>query len=82
MKNGTIEFRTANVNWGKDGYKAIGYKETCDLFLVYCPETNRVYKIKTDECPNYNGRLRIDNTKSNRTIDIKWAKDYELHALV
>jgi PD-(D/E)XK endonuclease len=51
-----------------------------DLFLVYCPETDRVYAVGVDEVGSGYGFLRVAPTANGQSKRIRWAADYELPA--
>jgi PD-(D/E)XK endonuclease len=37
-----------------------------DLFLIYCPDTGRVYALDVGEAASSNGRLRVDPTANGQ----------------
>lgn len=74
--DGGIIFQTASVN-GFTGVRRT-YAGQIDLFLVYSPDLNKVYRIPVEECGAYNFKLRTEPTKGGPSSTVKWAKDYEL----
>jgi PD-(D/E)XK endonuclease len=54
------------------------YVGQIDLFLVYSPDMDKVYRIPIEECGASNFTLRTDLPKGGPTSTIKWAKDYEM----
>lgn len=61
--------------------KKIHYSpEEIDKFIVYCPDTNKLYDIPNDLWKLSALSLRIDNTipKNNQIKRINYAKDFEL----
>jgi hypothetical protein len=50
------------------------------LFLVYCPQADRVYALSPDEVASPSGSLRIDPTGNGQMKGIRWAADHELPA--
>jgi PD-(D/E)XK endonuclease len=55
-----------------------GYTGEVEPFLVYCPETNGIYAVPTDEAPSGDGSLRTEPTRNGQVDRIRWARDYEL----
>jgi hypothetical protein len=56
------------------------YRGDADLFLVYCPETDRVYALDVREAAASQAVLRVDPTANNQVRGIRWAAEYELPA--
>jgi hypothetical protein len=80
IRNGVVVFNGYSVRW--DGKAAAGYIDKADVFLVYCPENDRVYRVPVVEAGK--GRavsLRIDPTRNQQSRGIRWAKDFELSPL-
>src|SRR5688572_12771261 len=50
------------------------------LFLVYCPETDRVYAVDIEEAASGIGALRVAPTANCQTKGVRWAADHELPA--
>lgn len=77
LRNGAVEFCpfSSQQHRGK-GVK--GYKGQCDYFAAYCPDTEKVYFIKVDDCCDKGVKLRIDAAKNNQKINVRFAKDYIL----
>lgn len=75
LKNGAVSFQTCSVN-GFTG-KTKSYHGQCDEFMVWCPETRKVYRISVAECGVKMTTLRVDNPKGAVINTIRWAKDYE-----
>lgn len=61
-----------NRNVGKRDYKG-----EIDWFVVYCAETDQVYRVSVDECGTSSISLRLHDAKADQPT-IKWAKDYIL----
>jgi PD-(D/E)XK endonuclease len=51
-----------------------------DLFLIYCPETDRVYALDVGEAAAGHGVLRVSPTANGQAKGIRWAADHELPA--
>lgn len=77
-KNGCVVFSIASVN-GFNGKKT-NYVGTIDLFIVYCPQLDSIYKIPIQEAPTKSSMvLRVDAPKLNtNTKSIKWASKYKI----
>lgn len=52
-----------------------GHKNTLDLLAIYCPDTDKVYYVRSAEV-NKSLVLRVGEA-GKRSDSIKWAKDYE-----
>jgi PD-(D/E)XK endonuclease len=74
--NGGVIFKTASVN-GFTGVQTT-YVGQIDLFLVYSPDLDKVYRIPIEACGASNFTLRTDPPKGGPMNTIKWAKDYEM----
>jgi hypothetical protein len=62
------------------GWFASDYEGEADLFLIYCPELERIYAVPVDEAPASHGYLRVDPTRNGQEEGIRWARDFELPA--
>jgi PD-(D/E)XK nuclease superfamily protein len=56
------------------------YDGEADLFVVYCPDTERVYAVTVDEAASSEGKLRVAPTANGQAKGIRWAADHELPA--
>jgi PD-(D/E)XK endonuclease len=56
------------------------YQGEIELFLVYRPETDRVYALDVEEAASGHATLRVDPTSNGQAKGIRWAADYELPA--
>jgi hypothetical protein len=81
LRQGVILFNTVStrVNTVRT-YIAPYDAEQIDLFLIYCPETERVYALDVGEAASSNGRLRVDPAVNGQAKGIRWAADHELPA--
>ncbi len=78
IRNGCVNFRTYSVTTKngeplKSGYTA----DEVDLFMVYCPETDKIYAVKQTEVPNDICLLRLEEPKNNQKWNVKMASDFE-----
>lgn len=54
------------------------YDGQADIFLVYCPKTDKVYWLPVEGL-GVQPYLRVDQPRDGRVRkDMRWAKDYEL----
>jgi len=56
------------------------YVGEVDVFIVYCPDLDRIYAIPVDDVPLSEGSLRVEPTANGQKKGIRWAADYELPA--
>lgn len=74
--NGAICFKTNSVN-AFTGVRRT-YVGQVDVFMVYSPHTELVYRIPIEECGSSTVSLRINPTRIASTCQTRWACDYEL----
>lgn len=80
LKDGSIYFRTCAINLKKGKWTTNCYDGEIDMFAVYSPDLDKVYMIPFDKVKAKTMMLlRVEDTKQNRTLNINWAKDYELN---
>ena len=81
LDRGVISFATQSTRANTRGVFRAPYDATqIDLFLVYCPDTDRVYAVGVGEVRSGYGFLRVDPTANGQVKGIRWAADYELPA--
>jgi hypothetical protein len=52
-----------------------------DAYAVYCPDTDRCYFVRVDECSAHTQLLlRVSPARNNQLQGINWAKDFEFAA--
>lgn len=78
LRNGVVAFRTVSIRSNTRRNFTRGYSGEADLFLVYCPETGRIYAVPVDEAPAGHGYLRVEPTQNGQESGIHWAHEYEL----
>jgi len=76
LANGVITFKTSSVN-GFTG-KRTTYEGGADVFLVYCPETDTVYRVPVNDVGTSMASLRVDPAKGGSKTGSRQAKDYAL----
>jgi hypothetical protein len=80
LRSGRIIFKTESIRSNTSVKLRRSYRGEADLFLIYCPQTDRVYALSVDEATVSKGSLRVDPTGNCQTKGIRWAADYELPA--
>jgi len=79
LEKGCLVFNCSN-----NGYKGVRktYQGQIDLFLIYSPHTDKVYRVPIEAATVTSMMLRIDPTRAGSPKSpkhpIKWASDYEL----
>ena len=57
------------------------YTDEADVFIVHCPETDRIYAVPVGESGVLKAAsLRVSAPANNQSRGIRWAADYELPA--
>jgi hypothetical protein len=81
LRDGVIRFATASTRANTlRAYTKPYDADQIDLFLVYCPETDRVYALDVGEATSGYCALRVDPTANGQSKRIRWAADHELPA--
>src|SRR5688500_610517 len=80
LRGGCVIFPAASIRSNSCKTLIRDYKDDVELFIVHCPETDRVYVIPIDDATRTEGRLRIDPTANGQHKRVRWARDYELPA--
>jgi PD-(D/E)XK endonuclease len=80
LRNGVIRFNTVSIRSNTKQTFFRSYHGEADLFLVYCPETDRVYALDVDEAASGKGALRVAQTANSQLKGVRWATEYELPA--
>ena len=78
-EDGVVKFSSVSVNHDAfNNYRRDGYKNI-DFIAIYCPQLDTCYICDTDNIPESpHVKLRIEPTKNNQNVGIRWAKDYKL----
>jgi PD-(D/E)XK endonuclease len=81
LRRGVIRFATASTQTNTlRAYTTPYDSDQIDLFLIYCPETDRVYALDVGEAATGYGALRVDPAANGQAKRIRWAADHELPA--
>lgn len=75
FKNGIIDFNTCSKN--RDTNEPLNYRGQIEIFLIYCPDLDKVYEVDVNKAPLNSMFLRVDNPKLSNS-KINWAKDFEI----
>lgn len=80
LRAGVVRFNTRSVR--SNTKKAIfrGYEGEIDVFLIFCPDTGKVYVVPIEEATRTQGSLRVEPTTNGQERGIRWARDFELPA--
>ncbi len=78
LRRGVILFHARSIRSNTRGTYCRTYGDQIDLFLVYCPDTDRIYAVPVDEATATVGTLRVMPPANRQAKRIRWAKDYEL----
>jgi hypothetical protein len=81
LRDGVILFNTVSVRVNTRRTFVTPYDaDQIDLFLIYCPDTDRVYALDVREAASSHGALRVDPAANGQAKRIRWAADHELPA--
>ncbi|HEV2874013.1 MAG TPA: group I intron-associated PD-(D/E)XK endonuclease [Thermoleophilaceae bacterium] len=81
LRGGVIRFNTVSTRVNTRRTFITPYDaDQIDLFLIYCPETDRVYALDVGEAASGYCALRVDPTANGQAKRIRWAADHELPA--
>ena len=78
LRKGCIEFSSQSVRSNTTKVMTRDYRGEAELFLVFCPDTGRIYAVPVDDAPTGHVYLRVDPTRNGQRVKIRWAHDYEL----
>jgi hypothetical protein len=80
LREGAVRFSAQSVQSNTRRSRVRNYAGEVDLFIVFCPETKRVYVVPAEEVPNTWMYLRVDPPRNGQNKGVRWAHDYELPA--
>lgn len=83
LRNGAIIFNACSSTYHHPSNQGIRpyqhhYRDSADLFGVYCPETDGVYLVPVRDVGTRSGSLRIQPPKNSQLRGIRWASDHEV----
>jgi len=82
LRKGVVTFSTRSCRSdAKRTYVRSYSTKEADIFLVHCPETDRIYAVPVgDSGVLTTASLRVDAPANNQLKGIRWAVDHELPA--
>ena len=80
LRNGAVQFQARSIRSNTAKVECRDYRGEIDAFIVYCPETDRLYALPVDEATSSVASLRVDPAANGQGKRIRWAADYELPA--
>jgi hypothetical protein len=81
LRKGAIVFSTRSVRSNRNGIYVRSYTDEADVFLVHCPETDRIYAVPVgDSGVLKTASLRVTRPANGQSKGIRWAADHELPA--
>lgn len=80
LRNGVIEASAQSIQSNTRRTVTRTYAGEVDLFVVYCPDNEKVYVVPADEIPAGYISLRVDEPRNGQRKGVRWARDYELPA--
>lgn len=79
LRNGAIVFSTRSCRSNRNGIYVRSYTDEADVFVVHCPETDRIYAVPVGESGVLKAAsLRVTAPANGQTKGIRWAADDEL----
>jgi len=80
LRSGAIRYKTRSVRCNTKGTFTRDYDGEIDLFMVYCPDTDRVYAVPVEDAASSEGSLRVSPCANAQRKGVHWAADHELPA--
>jgi len=76
LRRGVVLFKTCSTN----GFtrKSRDYCGEVDLFMVYCPDNEGIYRVPMGKISKTQTSLRVEPVKNGQSKGILWAKDFEI----
>jgi hypothetical protein len=75
--DGAIVFPTCSSQAHR-GRGVHGYRGQCELFAVYCPETDATYLVPVDAAGGRSCSLRVRPAANGQSRGVRWASDYRV----
>jgi hypothetical protein len=77
LRRGCVIFNCVSLNAFTQ--QRFSYRGQIDMFLVYCPDTEKVYWVPIEKATSSEMWLRVDQpSRKGPHATIKWARDFEL----
>lgn len=80
LRDGVVRFSTQSVRSNMSGSVARRYDGDADIFIVFCPENDRIYVVPVSGCSRREMCLRVEPSRNNQVVGVNMAADYELPA--
>jgi len=80
LRDGVVQFSSQSVQTNTKRVRTRSYAGEVDLFIVFCPGTERVYVVPVEDVPNSCMYLRVDPPRNGQSKGVRWAHEYELPA--
>lgn len=79
IRDGVLKWATSTTDkvWSTKEISRKSYIDEVDVFLVYCPDVDKIWSVPVNSVPENRGTLRIEPCKNNQRVGVKWAADYE-----
>jgi hypothetical protein len=78
IRNGCVLFRTYSLSTCKGDSIARSYTANeIDLFMIYCPENEKIYILDVNDVPTRICYLRLEASKNGQKQNIRLASDHE-----
>ena len=78
LRNGVIVFPTLSTRSSRTGTFRRDYAGDIDVFMVFCPQNEKIYVVPIDDVSRGFCSLRVDPPANGQQKGIRWARDYEL----
>jgi hypothetical protein len=76
LRKGCVRFYSCSTNGFTGEYR--GYRGQVDVFMVYCPDNGRIYRVPVEDVGETSVLLRVSPPKrSERGCKFNWAKEFE-----
>jgi hypothetical protein len=79
LVDGKVIFNARSTNGHNTaaGVRSSLYRGQADIFLVYCPQLDKLYWIPVEEV-GHAPHLRVAPPKNGQVKGVRWAADYEM----
>jgi hypothetical protein len=78
LRNGSVTFPTRSIQCNSKRTVMRSYDGDADVFLVYCPDMNRVYCVPVAGAARGYMSLRVEPTRNHQEKQVNWASEYLL----
>jgi PD-(D/E)XK endonuclease len=78
LRGGSIEFSPRSVRANRSGVFTRSYQGDVEIFLVHCPQVDRIYAVPVEETPRSHMALRLKPARNGQARRTHPAEKYEL----